>query len=557
MKAGDYIDQILEAQGGQPPYQWEVRDLPATLTCRKWGSICGVLAPQQTNSPQVSLLVRDSLKSAATRTVPLKIEKVRDTLVSLGFRQRSSNIFQEPPVIGESELAIIDGGVFLPGFQPCQLREHWLKVLQANGLPISPARAKSSWPAGTMHLHTYLINRFEVTNAEYAEFVRDAAYPAPGHWPQQEPPQGKENHPVTHVCLADVQAFCEYKTQKAQHNNVDIVYHIPTHWQWEKAAKGPYNEGNDPAQPNGPGRMYPWGDQWADGCCNDLTAKLGGTSDVKDFANTASPFGVCDMAGNVSEWVDAGLPEDEQQPCYRHIRGASWRAHGALWGLSFYYGDPLVDQRYSADNIGFRCVIELPGKEPPAQALVPLGNDMFIDGDDRKIFVGPFYMARLAVSNDEYRQFKPAHSYKQRDRWRPVTRVGYEDALDFCKWKSLQDGRHYRLPTFQQWQRACRGSEGRRYPWGGQYSRYLCNSRESAWGRTVDVFALWQGASPDGIYNLCGNTFEWLYEGLSVGGSYRADCQRCGAPPFTRMDTCSKGTTEIGFRYIALGERNS
>jgi len=186
MKAGDYIDQILEAQGGQPPYQWEVRDLPATLTCRKWGSICGVLAPQQTNSPQVSLLVRDSLKSAATRTVPLKIEKVRDTLVSLGFRQRSSNIFQEPPVIGESELAIIDGGVFLPGFQPCQLREHWLKVLQANGLPISPARAKSSWPAGTMHLHTYLINRFEVTCSRPLASARAA------------PRQGE---PSRHACL--------------------------------------------------------------------------------------------------------------------------------------------------------------------------------------------------------------------------------------------------------------------------------------------------------------------------------------------------------------------
>ena len=89
-------------------------------------------------------------------------------------------------------------------------------------------------------------------------------------------------------------------------------------------------------------------------------------------------------------------------------------------------------------------------------------------------------------------------------------------------------------------------------PWGNEYNRYRCNSLESGWGHPIDVWTLWEGTTPDGIYNLCGNTSEWLLGGEAVGGSWRSTCNGFGAPPYEADDSASEGEgqDDIGFRYV-------
>jgi len=547
MIVGDFIDQVLHAEAGQPPYEWEVQPLPAGLQYASWGRVYGVAPNASCAKMEVDLSLRDARGNQAFKRVPLRISELPELLV--GFRQTETGDFIEPDAMGTaSPFRFVPGGRFFAGYHASPGREHWLRRLDAQGFAISPQLARSQWPAGNPHVNGFLIQKYEVTNREYASFVRDVGHPAPGHWPGGAPPQGQEHHPVVCVSYDDAMAYCKWKTQRAKAAGLPyLLYRLPTHWEWEKAARGPAHSGADPREVGGAARLYPWHDYWGSGFLHALGSGVSGTVAVTARPGV-SPYGVCDLAGNVSEWVDGGEVRDGR--VWKHVRGASWRKRGERYGLTFFFGEELYDPRRADDDVGFRCVVEVLPEEVPEQALVPLGNDRFIDGRGQHQFIGRFYMARFAVSNEEFRQFRSGHQFDPRESGRPVVGISYQDAQAFCQWKSQQDGRVYQLPTREEWERACRGTDGRVYPWGNTYSRYHCNSLESGWGRTVDVWALWEGATPDGIYNLCGNTFEWIQGGDAIGGSWLSSCEGFGAPPYESSSNTFQARPDIGFRYV-------
>lgn len=121
----------------------------------------------------------------------------------------------------------------------------------------------------------FLIDRFEVTNAQYTAFVSQT-----GHAPAafaDDPDFNQSDQPVTGVLHDDARAFC-----------AEVGKRLPTEIEWEKAARGT------------DGRIYPWGDD------SDLSrAHLAGEVPVSvaEFPDDISPYGVRGMAGNVSEWV--------------------------------------------------------------------------------------------------------------------------------------------------------------------------------------------------------------------------------------------------------------
>lgn len=167
--------------------------------------------------------------------------------------------------------------------------------------------------------------------------------------------------------------------------------------------------------------------------------------------------------------------------------------------------------------------------------FIPAGA--FIMGSDEgnpnhqpkhQVLVADFYLDRWPVTNAEYKKFvdatgHPVPNYEvswcetQGYNWHPQTRlypegradhpvvlVTWEDAMAYAAWVGK------RLPTEAEWERAARGTEGRRYPWGDDLISGRCNCKESGVHGTSPVGAFSpHGDTPEGLVDMVGNIWEW------------------------------------------------
>jgi iron(II)-dependent oxidoreductase len=136
-------------------------------------------------------------------------------------------------------------------------------------------------PERRVQLGGYFIDRYEVTNLQYKDFIDVTGHRPPIHWRNRTFPEGRlANHPVVNVSWHDAHAYAEWVGKR-----------LPTEAEWERAARGDY------------GFEYPWGRS----CVVD-NANFGNpdakTTPVDKFAAGRSPHGVYDMSGNVGEWVN-------------------------------------------------------------------------------------------------------------------------------------------------------------------------------------------------------------------------------------------------------------
>ncbi len=140
-----------------------------------------------------------------------------------------------------------------------------------------------------VHLDEYWIGKTPVTNAQYKAFVEEASHAVPYHWESDEPPKGKEYHPIVEVSWHDARAFCTWASQVG-----GAVVRLPTEAEWEKAARGT------------DGCKYPWGNQDADPSLCNFDNNIGDTTRVHRYSPAGnSPYGCADMAGNVNEWTSS------------------------------------------------------------------------------------------------------------------------------------------------------------------------------------------------------------------------------------------------------------
>ena len=97
----------------------------------------------------------------------------------------------------------------------------------------------------------------------------------------------------------------------------------------------------------------------------------------------------------------------------------------------------------------------------------------------------------------------------QRD-W-PICIVNYHDATAYAAWRSERDGRDYRLPTSDEWEKAARGVDGRLYPWGSHFDPSFCRMRETTKGKPMPapVGSYRADVSPYGVLDMAGNICEW------------------------------------------------
>jgi formylglycine-generating enzyme required for sulfatase activity len=126
------------------------------------------------------------------------------------------------------------------------------------------------------------------------------------------------------------------------------------------------------------------------------------------------------------------------------------------------------------------------------------------------------------VDPDTWRGYHLIHPYKRtrRHAWstgappegradHPVVLVSHADAVAYADWLSSVTGRRWRLPTEAEWEKAARGTDGRRFPWGDDWDPDKLNSHDRGPFDTVPVGSFPDGASPFGLLDAAGQVYEW------------------------------------------------
>lgn len=213
-------------------------------------------------------------------------------------------------------------------------------------------------PAHEVSLPAYVIDRFPVTNAQFAELLNAvSALPATSarlydfddsdarihrlseRWVADA---GFENHPVVEVPWAGAAAYCTSRGKR-----------LPTEAEWEKAARG------------ADARRYPWGNDVPDRRRARYESRFNETAPVDASAAGTSPYGVRDMAGNAWEWVSSAYRpypyraddgrEDPKPGPVRSTRGGGHDSPASEITTTQRGRHLSRNPAAGHHNIGFRC----------------------------------------------------------------------------------------------------------------------------------------------------------------------------------------------------------
>lgn len=222
---------------------------------------------------------------------------------------------------------------------------------------------------------------------------------------------------------------------------------------------------------------------------------------------------------------------------------------------------------------------------PVGMVFVPAGwfwmgsDDPEAESDEhprRRVYLPAYYIDRFEVTNREFKQFKPEHTYPAGQDDLPVTKVYKPEAIAYAAWAGK------RLPTNAEWEKAARGTDGRRYPWGDQFETNRANldphKVAQAMG-TVCVLPVTKdghqkvvpgsyplGASPYGAMDMAGNVWEWVSDnhrdslwlhyfgerterGIIRGGAY-AYSPKQARTTHQAFEALNSTCNDVGFRCV-------
>ena len=202
------------------------------------------------------------------------------------------------------------------------------------------------------------------------------------------------------------------------------------------------------------------------------------------------------------------------------------------------------------------------------------------------IVLSGYHITRTPITNRQYAEFVAATGHPapavDRDTWdgyglihpyertrpyqwtedrppegkadHPAVLVSQADARAYAGWLSEATGRAWRLPSDREGEKAARGRDGRRFPWGDEFDAARLNSHDSGPFATTAVGSFAAGASPYGMLDAAGQVFEWTATEtrpgyyLVKGGSW--DDKGCGV-----CRPAARHSRPAGLKHILIGFR--
>ncbi len=316
----DNFETITETIDAEPDYhytkEYKLVPMQAELTIRSTPTLSNIWLNQQT------------LQERTPATLPLDPGTYRVAVHQEGYIMSDQVVQLAPNEKAEIELSLEEGWA-PPGMILVPAGEFTMGV--AKGAP-------DERPKQTIFVDDFYIDRYEVTNAQFAQVFPNHAF---------EPEFA--NHPVTGVSFDLAQQYAEA-----------IGKRLPTEAEWEKAARGTGE------------REWPWGNAFDPDLCNSAVPVERGMQPVGQYIAGASPYGVLDMAGNAMEWTATWYgpyPGNEEisenyGQIYRVMRGGSFKSSRFdVRAPRRHYARPETVR----DDVGFRCAAD-PPEEQPARA---------------------------------------------------------------------------------------------------------------------------------------------------------------------------------------------
>lgn len=197
---------------------------------------------------------------------------------------------------------------------------------------------------------------------------------------------------------------------------------------------------------------------------------------------------------------------------------------------------------------------DVPLKEP---ALVEIPEGWFLMGSEQgqdcerpvhPVWVDAFCMAACQVSNAEFEIFLSATHTTPPPSWsdpnfndpnQPVVAVSWFDASKYCERLSAGTGKHCRLPTEAEWERAARGGvDGKLFPWGDALPQSLPDYA-TRWQKGPEPVAQY-APNGFGLYDICENVHEWCSDWYSPD-YYASSLERNPPGPAAGRRRASRG----------------